>query len=101
MMADKGFNIEEDLKAICMKLNIPPFLKDSPQFCEDEVSKTQTVAKHRIHVERAIGKVRQLLIFNSHIPITSIGTINQLWTVCCLLSKFMDPIVRNDSEDDQ
>jgi len=63
VMADKGFDIEEDLN-IGLQLNIPPFLKDKPQFNENEVIRTQTIAKHRIHVERAIGKVTNFLIFN-------------------------------------
>lgn len=99
IMADKGFDIEEDLKNIGLQLNIPPFLKDKPQFNENEVIRTQTIAKHRIHVERAIGKVRNFLIFNTRIPISSLGTINQLWTVCCLLSNFMNPVL-TDEEDD-
>ena len=99
IMADKGFDIEEDLKNIGLQLNIPPFLKEKPQFNENEVIRTQTIAKHRIHVERAIGKVRNFLIFNTRIPISSLGTINQLWTVCCLLSNFMNPVL-TDKEDD-
>jgi len=99
IMADKGFDIEEDLKNIGLQLNIPPFLKDKPQFNENEVIRTQTIAKHRIHVERAIGKVTNFLIFNTRVPISSLGTINQLWTVCCLLSNFMNPVL-TDEEDD-
>lgn len=99
IMADKGFDIEEDLTKIGLQLNIPPFLKEKPQFNENEVIRTQTIAKHRIHVERAIGKVRNFLIFNTRIPISSLGTINQLWTVCCLLSNFMNPVL-TDEEDD-
>lgn len=99
IMADKGFDIEEDLRKIGLQLNSPPFLKEKPQFNENEVIRTQTIAKHRIHVERAIGKVRNFLIFNTRIPISSLGTINQLWTVCCLLSNFMNPVL-TDEEDD-
>ncbi|XP_068738175.1 uncharacterized protein, partial [Montipora capricornis] len=56
IMADKGFDIGGDLQKIGLQLNIPPFLKENPQFDESEVIRTQTIAKHRIHVERAIGK---------------------------------------------
>jgi len=81
IMADKGFDIHTDLDKIGLRLNIPPFLQDKPQFDESEVIRTQTIAKHRIHVERAIGKVRRFLIFNSRLPISSMGTLNQLWTL--------------------
>ena len=81
------------------QFNIPLFLKDKPQFNENEVIRTQTIAKGRIHVERAVGKVRNFLIFNTRIPISSLGTVNQLWRVCCLLSNFMNPVL-TDEEDD-
>lgn len=44
-------------KKIDVKLNIPPFLKDQAGFNEGDVLKTQTITQHRIHVERATGKV--------------------------------------------
>ena len=99
IMADKGSDIEEDLKKIGIQFNIPPFLKEKPQCNENEVIRTQTIAKRRIHVERAIGKVRNFLMFNTRIPVSSLDTINQLWTVCCLLSNFMNPVL-TDEEDD-
>ena len=64
-MADKGFDIQNDLKKLGLQLNIPPFLKDKVGFEEDDVIKTQTIARHRIHVERAICKVRRFQIFHS------------------------------------
>ena len=67
VLRDKGFDIG-------LHLNIPPFLKEKPQFDENEVIRAQTIAKHRIHVERAIGKVKRFLIFNSKLPISSLGT---------------------------
>ena len=93
IMADKGFDIKEDLEKLGLKLNIPPLLKDKEQFDESEVIKTQTIAKHRIHVERAIGKVRNFLIFRSKLPISLLGTVNQIWTVCCLLTNFVEPLL--------
>lgn len=56
-MADKGFDIEDGLKKLGLNLNIPPFLGEEPKFNESDVIKTQTIAQHRIHVERAIGNV--------------------------------------------
>ena len=54
IMADKGFDIEDELKKLGLKLNIPPFPKDKPGFDEGDVIKTQTAAQHRINAERAI-----------------------------------------------
>ena len=61
IMADKGFDIGSELNKLKLKLNIPPFWGSDTQF-EESVIKTQTIAQHRIHVERAIGKVRRLCV---------------------------------------
>ena len=57
-MADKGFDIQNDLKKLGLQLNILPFSKDKVGFQEDDFIKTQTIARRRIYVERAICKVR-------------------------------------------
>lgn len=93
VMADKGFDIGDELKKVNLRLNIPPFLANQSAFSEGDVIKTQTVAQHRIHIERAIGKVRRFQIFSSEIPVTMFGIINQIWTVCCMLSNFIEPIL--------
>ena len=93
IMADKGFDIQNDLKKIGLNLNIPPFLKDKVGFEEDDVIKTQTIAKHRIHVERAICKIRRFRIFHSVIPVSMFGSINQIWSAACLLSSFQNPVL--------
>ena len=90
IMADKGFDIQNDLKKLDLKLNIPPFLKDKVGFEEDDVIKTQTVARHRIHVE---SKIRRFRIFHSIIPVAMFGSINQIWSVACLLSNFQNPVL--------
>jgi len=63
VMADKGFHIEDDLKKITLNLNIPPFLEDKENVSESDFRKVLTVAQHRIHIERAIGKVRKRFFF--------------------------------------
>lgn len=93
VMADKGFLIKQELEDMGLQLNIPPFLKDKPRFSVFENIQTHTIAHHRIHVERAIAKVRKFSIFEKRINIRSAGQMNQIWTACCLLSNFQDPIL--------
>ena len=68
-MADKGFDIQNDLKKLDLLLNIPPFLKDKVGFEEDDVIKTQTIARHRIRVEGNLQdqKISYLSLSNSSI----------------------------------
>lgn len=47
-MADKGFDIADELKQLKLCLNIPPFLEHQSAFTEDDVIKTQTTAKQSI-----------------------------------------------------
>lgn len=70
IMADRGFTIEEQLKAVGAKLNIPPFLDGKPQLSSEDVSKGRNIASLRIHVERAIGRIKTFRILTGTFPIT-------------------------------
>jgi hypothetical protein len=93
-MADKGFTILDLVKARGLKLNIPPFLKNRSSLLPAEVIETQEIASVRIHVERAIRRVKGFHILDGVIDATMYGSINQVWSVCCLLTNFMDPLIK-------
>ena len=63
VMADKGFNIDDLLKENGVGLNIPPFLQSQAQFSAQDVHETKTIAKLRIHVERAIRRIKEFHFF--------------------------------------
>ena len=54
VMADRGFDIQDDLTPIGVKANIPPFLKGKQQLDAGEMVETRRIASLRIHVERAM-----------------------------------------------
>ena len=93
VMADKGFDIQDLLDEKLVRLNIPPFLGQYDQMTESEVKKTQSIAAERIHVERAIDKIKNFHIFDHVIPMSLFGSINQIWSVCALLTLFQEPII--------
>jgi len=66
-MADKGFLIQDLLQPKKATLTIPPFLSRtrSLQFTSKEVTETQQIARLRIHVERAIRRIKEYQIFDS------------------------------------
>ena len=86
VMADKGFTIE-------VSLNIPPFLGMSDQMSAEDVIATQAIASLRIHVERAINKVKNFRIFDGVIPLCLFGIVNQMWSVSAMLCNVQDPII--------
>ena len=77
LIADKGFDIQDLLDPIGVKLNIPPFLHMQGQMPGNDVLQTQQIAAERIHVERAINKIKHFHIFDQNIPISLAGSINQ------------------------
>ena len=93
VMADKGFTISDLLEPIGVGLNIPPFLGLRSQQTPKEVIATQEIASERIHVERAINKVKNFHIFNQVIPLSLAGSLNQMWTVCAMLTNIQNPII--------
>ena len=91
VMADKGFLIEDLLSDVGAKLIIPPF-KHSAQFTREETEKTQAIARLRIVVERVIARVKSHHIWDSPVPLTLMGTVNQIWHNCCVMVNFQGPL---------
>ena len=62
VMADRGFTIKDQLAKIGVDLNIPPFMDGREQLPAEEVSQGRSIASLRIHVERAIGRMKTFSI---------------------------------------
>jgi hypothetical protein len=92
-MADKGFTVENILRKKMVSLNIPPILRDKGRFSKQDIEETESIASLRIHVERVIRRIKENHLFDSVIPMSMVGSINQLWTVACLLANFRGPIM--------
>lgn len=92
IMVDKGFVVED---CVPCKVHIPSFLLKRPQLSGPEVRKTQSIARLRVHVERLIRRVKEHKIFSTVIPLSITGSINQLYTVACLLVNYQNrPLVK-------
>jgi len=85
------------LKEKGVGLNIPPFLQSQAQFSAQDVHETKTIAKLRIHVEIAIRRIKEFHFFDSEEPLSSLGSVNQLYTVACLLTNFQGPLTLNST----
>jgi len=92
VMADRGFDIEADLIPLGVKLNIPPFLKGKSQLSEKEMVETRRIASVRIHVERAMERIKNYLIFDKDIPSHLTDLADQIFFVCSVLSNFWPPL---------
>jgi len=92
ILADNGFTIGDLLAKKGAFLEIPPFLQNKQQFQPDQINLTRTIAHARIHVERAIGRVKQFHILDPVIPISLNGTVSSIFRVCCYLANLSPPL---------
>ena len=91
ILADKGFLIQNILPP-GVSVNIPPFLSN-PQFTENEIKCTKSIAICRIHVERAIQRIQVFKIL-ACIPQelrTHIDIVFQL--IACLIN-LQTPLIK-------
>ena len=98
VLADKGFDITYDVMLHGARLNIPPFLKKCKQLSKSSVSKTRRIASLRIHVERAIGRIKQYHILTNIVPLAVVPHFECVWGVCCALTLFHPPLVPDDED---
>eukprot|EP00733_Pompholyxophrys_punicea_P001343 Pompholyxophrys_punicea_v1_NODE_629_length_1573_cov_3.821381.p3 type:complete len:123 gc:universal NODE_629_length_1573_cov_3.821381:404-36(-) len=91
VMADRGFLIRTDLMLKGCSLSIPAFLDGRDQLSQTEVTEMRRIANLRIHIERAIGRVKRfrfLSAMHGHLA----GTMNIACAVCTILSNFGDSL---------
>lgn len=97
VMADKGFLIRDELNAIGLGLNIPPF-SHGCQFTDSEVKLTRKIAGHRVHVERAISRIKKFKILSHKLDISLMASINQIWFTAAFLTNFMPLLIKTETD---
>ena len=98
VMADRGFDLEDDLSKVGRQLNIPPFLGRRLQLSPEEVTETRRMASVRIHVERAMERIKNFRILH-HLPASILSLANRFF-VCAFLTNYLPPLVTDKEEDD-
>lgn len=84
VMADKGFNCQDELASVGASLVMPTFLDKKVQFSSRETNHNKVVASLRVHVERLMERIKNSHIFDCKIPITLLHLLHQtclLWSV--------------------
>ena len=94
IMADRGFTIRDILMNKKVDLNIPPFLNGRAHFTATEEINTRRIARVRIHVERAIGRLKNYRMLRNIIPLSLQPVFSQMVFVAGCLVNFQEPIVK-------
>ena len=99
VMADRGFTIRDLLTRKKATLNIPPFTRKchwgkKKRLNVKEIKQTRNIAKLRIHVERAIQRLKLFRLLGNSIPWTLKSVVNQMVQVGAFLCNLMPKLVR-------
>lgn len=93
VIADRGFDIQDLLQAHSIQLDIPPFLNKRGKFTPQEDMLTKRSARARIHVERAIERMKKLKIIGYKVPFCMRPIISQVISIIGFLVNYQDPLV--------
>ena len=95
VMADRGFQIQEDLMLRYCSLSVPPGARVKSQMTPAECKKTKCIANLRIHVERAINRITTFRILKSPLPICMTFHANEIIRTCSALCNFKTPLIKS------
>ena len=93
IMADLGFQIKEDVLLCYCSLIVPPGAKDKAQMTLKECKKTKEVANLRIHVERAITRLKEFKILKNLVPINMLPHVDSIAKTCAALCNFQSHLI--------
>ena len=71
-----------------------PFKGTRKQLTADEVQETIHIASVRIHVERAIGRIKNYHILDGILPVSVAHLADQIFYVCAYLTNFLPPLLQ-------
>ena len=93
VLADRGFLIDEDITVRHCSLKIPSFTKGKAQLSQRDVETSRQLARVRIHVERAIGRIKHFKILTSCMPLSLVPHADNVLTICAAISNLHPSLV--------
>ena len=93
VLADRGFLISEDLAARGASLAIPSFTKGKKQLSMMEVEFCRRLSRVRIHVERAMERIKNFKIISGILPLKLVPQADNILLICAALSNLQGRLV--------
>ena len=95
VMVDKGFAIKSILLPRSVELVIPDFKgQGGSQLTETEGKTSEKIAEARIHVERAMQRIRMYHILDNEFKLSMAHLADQIFTVCAFLVNFQTSFLK-------
>ncbi|XP_062565245.1 uncharacterized protein LOC134227628 isoform X2 [Armigeres subalbatus] len=95
IMTDKGFAIEKECAEKGIRLHIPPFLREKKLSAEDALL-NESIAKARVHVERAISRMKSFGVLQGSIDPSVLRHIDDIMKIICGIVNLSAPILKDD-----
>ena len=92
IMADKRFQITEELEARQVTLLIPPGRRGDAQVSISKVRKTKKIANLRICIEQIIGRLKVYHILSREMSNNICSQIDNIIKICCAMTNLKSPM---------
>lgn len=97
ILADKGFLVA-DILPHDVHINIPSFLdSDTRQFTQQQISWSRSISRYRIHVERAIQRLKEFRILRD-LPHNYRCYATEIFQLCGTLINTQRPILKSSQQ---
>ena len=74
---------------------MPPGARVKSQMTVAECEKTKSVANLRIHVERAIIRIKEFKIIKNVLPINLLPLVDDIIKVCAVICNIQAPLIKS------
>uniref|UniRef100_A0A3P9JI17 DDE Tnp4 domain-containing protein n=1 Tax=Oryzias latipes TaxID=8090 RepID=A0A3P9JI17_ORYLA len=96
ILADRGFTIK-DILPPGVSLALPAFTRGRKELSEHEVTSTRRLANVRIHIERAIRRLKGFKIL-CHVISGRLQSVDEIVSICAGLCNLQPLLIRNSTE---
>ena len=94
LLVDRGFLIKSEVVSRNATLVMPPPAGGHNQMLTSDVQKTKNIANLRIHVERAIQRIKCFAILKNQLSITHLPLIDDIVLICSAICNFSQALCR-------
>ena len=83
VLFDKGFTVQDLFLQYKVTARIPPFVRSKRQLNPLEVAVGKRIARARIHIERIIGRLKELRLLDHTLPLKLVNLPDEIWINVC------------------
>ena len=92
-LVDRGFNVQDVFLKHHVTVAMPPFTKGKKQFTKGQVEQAKVISRARIHVERAIGRLKEFKLLKHELPLNMLDLADCIWVIAGAITNLQPPLV--------